>query len=113
MLNCYNFVSCRTPSESQKTSKELYQTSPKLEISSKESTPVEVHKVFANNIDEGAWFVCNKVWQLIENPLDESNNLALRERLADLQVISGKYFIEKAIYFLIKHLFVKRQMEKP
>lgn len=60
--------------------------SPKLEISSKENTPIGKHKMLANNIDEGAWFVCNKVWQLLEHPIDESNDFAQRERLADIQV---------------------------
>lgn len=40
----------------------------------------------ANDIDEGAWFVCNKAWDLLESPVNEANELQLNERLADIQV---------------------------
>lgn len=45
----------------------------------------EVQKVIASNIDEGAWYVCNKAWELLEKPV-VSDELALKERLADIQV---------------------------
>lgn len=45
----------------------------------------EVQKVMADNIDEGAWYVCNKVWELLETPI-VNDELPLKERLADVQV---------------------------
>lgn len=45
----------------------------------------EVKKVIASDIDEGAWYVCNKVWELLEIPT-VSDELPLKERLADIQV---------------------------
>lgn len=70
----------------RKISNELTQKSSKHEASDQDDQSSEVHKVIANNIDEGAWFVCDKVWQLIENPVDDINELQLKERLADIQV---------------------------
>lgn len=49
----------------------------------------EVQKVKANNIDEGAWYVCNKVWELLEVPIVH-DELPLKERLADIQVTKKK-----------------------
>lgn len=41
----------------------------------------------ANDIDEDAWYVCNKIWNLIETPISESTNSStLHERLHDIQV---------------------------
>lgn len=75
----------RSPNASQrKHAKELGQKSSRHENSEKDDKSFRAQK--ANDIDEGAWFVCNKVWDLIENPVNESNELHLNERLADIQV---------------------------
>lgn len=91
-------------SKSQKQiSEELSEKTSKLELKTKDSTPIEMRKGIANNIDEGAWFVCNKVRELLDSPVDESNELALKERLADIQVIvSSCYNISNEIGYLMK-----------
>lgn len=48
----------------------------------------EVQKVMASNIDEGAWYVCNKAWELLEKPI-VNDELPLKERLADVQVMKN------------------------
>lgn len=65
---------------------ELNQNLAKYESSDKESKSIDVQKVIANDIDEGAWYVCNKVWKLLESPVNGGNELHLSERLADIQV---------------------------
>lgn len=74
--------------ESEKSnSKEFVQNLPKYETPDKQSKhTIELHRVQASHIDEGAWAVCDKVWQLIEKPIIESNESLLNERLADMQV---------------------------
>lgn len=83
----FRSLSSRLPSSLSESQKEILKELSLKSPTSKDGTPTEVQKVIANNIDEGAWFVCNKVWQLLENPVDESNELAIKERLADIQVI--------------------------
>lgn len=58
----------------------------KHESPEKDGKTFAVRKAIADNIDEGAWFVCSKVWDLVENPPNESNELLLNERLAEIQV---------------------------
>lgn len=67
-------------------STELTQKPLKHEALDKDVQSSEGHKVIANHIDEGAWFVCDKVWQLIGNPVADADELQLKERLADIQV---------------------------
>lgn len=73
----------------------------KFEGSDKESKSIDVQKLIANDIDEGAWYVCNKVWNLLESPVSESNELHLNERLADIQVFYFAFFIISELIFLI------------
>lgn len=84
-LNLHFFL-CRpltttAGSNEQKSIKESYQMSPTRSGDGK----TEVQKVIASNIDEGAWYVCNKVWELLEKPIVD-DELPLKERLADIQV---------------------------
>lgn len=69
-----------------KNANELNQKSPRYETADKQLKTVEMHKVHANNIDDGAWAVCDKVWQLLEKPIADQNESLLNERLADIQV---------------------------
>lgn len=62
-----------------------------VQRSSTQSTDAEkigiaVSRVNADNIDENAWLVCNKVWTLLENPTNENDDNRLNERLTDIQV---------------------------
>lgn len=70
----------------QKGSMEYNQKMAKHENADKENKSIDVYKVIADDIDEGAWYVCNKVWNLLDCPINESNDLSLNERLADIQV---------------------------
>lgn len=70
----------------QRDSMEYNQKLAKHENADKENKSIDVHKVIADDIDEGAWYVCNKVWNLLDCPVNESNDLSLNERLADIQV---------------------------
>lgn len=73
----------------QKVIKESHQMSPMIKSPDGKT---EVQKVMASNIDEGAWYVCNKVWELLENPI-VNDELPLKERLADVQVTKEKISI--------------------
>lgn len=76
----------RSPNASpRRHSKEIGQKSAQHENSHKNDKSFRIQK--ANDIDEGAWFVCNKAWDLLESPVNESNELHLNERLADIQVM--------------------------
>lgn len=79
------FILCRSLKTAgagePKSIKESYQMSPTKSIDGK----AEVQKVIASDIDEGAWYVCNKAWELLEKPT-VSDELPLKERLADIQV---------------------------
>lgn len=46
----------------------------------------QVPKVFVNDMDENAWYVCSKVWELLESYIDERNEFQLNQRIADIQV---------------------------
>lgn len=65
----------------------------KHENADKENKSIDVQKVIADDIDEGAWYVCNKVWNLLDCPVNESNDLSLNERLADIQVNHLPFFL--------------------
>lgn len=45
-------------------------------------------KANISDIDEDAWIVCNKIWELIETPIHAENTdgIFLHERLANIQV---------------------------
>lgn len=76
----------RSPNASpRKHSKEVSQKSAHQENAHRNDKSFRIQK--ANDIDEGAWFVCNKAWDLLESPVNESNELLLNERLADIQVM--------------------------
>lgn len=75
----------------QKSIKESLQMSPTKSSDGK----IEVQKVIESNIDEGAWYVCNKVWELLGKPIVD-DELPLKERLADIQVKKKKQI---KIYF--------------
>lgn len=88
-LDLFHFDSCRVSKSEgtpeQKIIKESQQMSPMLKSPDGKA---EVQKVMASNIDEGAWYVCNKVWELLEKPI-VNDELPLKERLADVQVIKN------------------------
>lgn len=65
----------------QKSIKESLQMS----LTKSSDGKIEVQKVIESNIDEGAWYVCNKVWELLGKPIVD-DELPLKERLADIQV---------------------------
>lgn len=59
--------------------------SPKTERSDLTSLNNKTSNV--NNIDEDAWKLCSKAWQLIETPLeDDGDGIYLHDRLANIQV---------------------------
>lgn len=43
-------------------------------------------KVNEDNIDEDAWYVCNKVWKILEESPNFNDEERLNERLANIQV---------------------------
>lgn len=49
----------------------------------------EMKKVNPNNIDENAFYVCDKVWRLLEHPVNNNDETHLEERLTDIQVKPG------------------------
>lgn len=51
-----------------------------------EKLGIAVSRVNADNIDENAWLVCNKVWMLLENPTNDNDDNQLNERLTNIQV---------------------------
>lgn len=62
-----------------------------VQRSSSQSTDAEklgaaVSRANADNIDENAWLVCNKVWTLLESPTNDNDDNQLNERLTDIQV---------------------------
>lgn len=75
-----------TDESQNKATRELAHNLTKSDALVGDKKSIEVQKVIASNIDEGAWYVCDKVWQLFDTPIVEDNELALMERLADIQV---------------------------
>lgn len=92
----------RLSSESpQKSSIDSNQNLAKYENLDKESKSIDIQRVIADDIDEGAWYVCSKVWKLLESPVIETNELQLNERVADIQVKISFYFLTFPFYVLI------------
>lgn len=72
----------------KKQSKENTQNSDNNQFVSENNGNLVENKGFnANDIDEDAWYVCNKVWSLIGAPITENTSSStLHERLNDIQV---------------------------
>lgn len=51
-----------------------------------EKLGIAMSRVNADNIDENAWLVCNKIWMLLENPTNDNDDNQMNERLTDIQV---------------------------
>lgn len=65
--------------------KDNVQRSPSQSLDA-EKLGIAASRVNADNIDENAWMVCNKVWTLLENPTNDNDDNQLNKRLTDIQV---------------------------
>lgn len=71
----------------KKQSKESPHASHKSQKNESNDSSMDDKKTNINNIDEDAWFVCKKVWDLIETPVQpQTDGMQLHERLAIIQV---------------------------
>lgn len=69
----------------KRQAKDAPHKSPKTERTDSSSLDNKTSNV--NNIDEDAWQLCSKVWELIEGSLEEDDDgIYLHERLANIQV---------------------------
>ncbi|XP_055309630.1 dystrophin, isoforms A/C/F/G/H-like, partial [Sitodiplosis mosellana] len=78
----------------QNSSLEVGQKLLKYESLDKEIKLNEVSKVPANNIDEDAWYVCNKVWKLLQSSVNGSNEIHLKQRLADIKSLQTEIKVQ-------------------
>lgn len=80
-------INCRHSKQNlgqRKQTKDIDRRSPSQGLDNKPGD--DLRKANANNIDENAWHICNKVWTLLESPVNDNDETLLNERLTEIQV---------------------------